>query len=96
MQLFLSRGYEDMLPLRSVGVSVSSLVSDTTPLRMDLFGSAAQRDKHMTVARCVDEIRSRFGTQIINRGSITYNPVFRQINPIDDHTIHPVPFYTGK
>lgn len=95
MQLFHAYGYAAMLPLRSIGVSVSSLQPEGTPLQMDLLGDTAQRDRQLALARCVDGLRSRFGTQSILRGHILASSDFFGINPQDDHIIHPVPFYNG-
>lgn len=95
MALFESRGYVAMLPLRSVGVSVSSLVHESVPEQQDLFGFAGKRKKQQDLAVAVDSIRQRYGTQVIMRGNVLRNAAFSGINPHDDHTIHPVPFYTG-
>lgn len=95
MGLFDSRGYAAMLPLRSVGVSCGSLVPFSAPVQMDLMGRAARQQRQLDLARSVDQIRLRFGTQIIQRGNVLANPGFSGINPHDDHVIHPVPFYAG-
>ncbi|NLA52757.1 MAG: DNA polymerase IV [Clostridiales bacterium] len=95
MQLFTSRSYERMLPLRSVGVSCSSLTSFYAPLQMDLMGKAASWERQLELAKSVDQIRRRYGTQIIQRGNVLAKPAFSSINPHDDHVIHPVPFYAG-
>lgn len=95
MDLFISRNYQAMLPLRSVGVSCSSLADARAPVQMDLMGQAAKRQRQLDLARSLDQIRNRFGTQIIQRGNVLANPAFSGINPHDDHVIHPVPFYAG-
>ena len=95
MGLFEERGYAVMLPLRSIGVSVSSLVQASAPVQQDLFGFAGKREKQEDLAKAVDSIRQRFGTQAIMRGNVLGNAAFSGINPHDDHTIHPVPFYSG-
>lgn len=43
MRRFAQRDYARMLPLRSIGVSVSSLADAGKPLQLDLFGDAARR-----------------------------------------------------
>lgn len=94
MALYQERGYDSMLPLRSIGVSVSSLTPDSTPEQLDLFGAAVRRSRQLDLAVAVDDIRRRYGTQVIQRGNVMAS-VFSGINPHDDHTIHPVPFYAG-
>lgn len=95
-ELFNQRHYDRMLPIRSMGVHCSSLVLDDAPEQIDLFGNVDRRDKELKLARSIDDIRRRFGTQIIQRGIIMAQTPFKEINPKDDHTIHPMPFYTGK
>ncbi len=95
MQLFISRDYAQMLPLRSVGVSGSRLTSFYAPLQMDLMGKAASWEKQVELAKSIDQIRRRYGTQIIQRRNVLAHPAFSDINPHDDHVIHPVLFYAG-
>lgn len=93
--LFRER-YTHMLPLRSMGVHCSSLVPDDTPIQLDLLGRALHREKELALAHSIDDIRRRFGQMSIQRGIILAEKPFSDINPKDDHTIHPVPFFTGK
>lgn len=55
----------------------------------------SQREKQETIEKAVDDIRQRYGMQTILRGSVMIDKTFSSINPHDDHTIHPVPFYSG-
>jgi DNA polymerase-4 len=95
ISLFRER-YTQMLPLRSMGVHCSSLVPDDSPIQLDLLGKALHREKELTLAKTIDDIRRRFGQMSIQRGIVLAEKPFADINPKDDHTIHPVPFYTGK
>lgn len=89
------RRYKRNLPLRSVGISCSSLSLDTVPVQLDMLGDQEHRDKQERLDSAVDDVRKRFGTQIIMRGVVMADSRFAQINPKDDHTIHPVPFFSG-
>ncbi len=89
MELFFSKQYERMLPLRSIGVSVSSLRHATDPVQLDIFGDEKRRQKEISLAGTVDELRSRFGTMMIRRGNVLASPSFANINAFDDHTIYP-------
>ena len=95
MRLFIARDYASMFPLRSIGVSVSSLTDAQDPLQLDLFGDTLKRDRQLDLAKTVDQIRTRFGTQVIRLGNVLARPAFAVINPHDDHTIHPEQFYAG-
>ena len=85
-----------MLPLRSLGVSCSSLVSETTPFQLDLMTDNVKREKMMSVANTVDDIRRRFGHHVVKRGIVMSDESVSQINPKDEHMLHPVPMFTGK
>ena len=95
ISLFRER-YTRMLPLRSMGVHCSSLVPADSPIQLDLMGNALHREKELALAQSIDDIRRRYGQMSIQRGIILAEKPFSTINPKDDHTIHPVPFYTGK
>ena len=93
-ELFAER-FQRYLPLRSVGVSCGSLVSDKMPIQLDMLGDQEQREKAELVDAAVDSLRNRYGNQIIQRGVVLTDSAFASINPKDDHTIHPVPFFAG-
>lgn len=95
MDLFTHRGCEAMLPLRSAGVSVSTLRSTMTAVQLDLFGMTIHRDKLEHAERAVDDIRRRYGMQSVLRGNVMAQRAFSKINPYNDHVIHPVPWYAG-
>ncbi len=94
MQLFAERFIRGF-PYRSVGISCSMLSPDTDPVQLDLLGDEAKRLRKETLERSMDDLRRRYGHQIVQRGVVLGNPKFAQINPKEDHTIHPVPFFAG-
>jgi DNA polymerase-4 len=96
MTLFAQRDYARMLPLRSIGVSVSSLADAHDPLQMDLFGDAARRDRQLRLDSAVDVIKRRFGSKAVIRGNVLAHPLFSVLDPYTNNTIHPVPFYVGQ
>ena len=96
MRLFAERDYARMLPLRSIGVSVSSLADAGKPLQLDLFGDAARRDRQLRLDETVDVIKGRFGSKAVIRGNVLAHPLFSVLDPYTNNTIHPVPFYAGQ
>ncbi|MDD2429262.1 MAG: DNA polymerase IV [Eubacteriales bacterium] len=91
-EIFTKKGYANILPLRSLGVSVTSLESDKRPVQMDLLGSALRREKSNAASRAVDDIRRRFGARAIERGIALLDADYNAINPKEDHVIHPLGF----
>ncbi len=84
-----------MLPMRSLGISCSSLVPAESPLQLDMLVDNEKREKQIALAASVDDIRRRFGYKVIQRGIVLMDDQVAQINP-KEHTLHPVPLYTGK
>ena len=93
-QLFESR-FIHALPLRSVGVSCSALSLEGAPVQMDLFGHQAHREKQHRLDCALDSIRRRYGNLSVVRGVVLAEPRLARVDPKDDHTIHPQPFFTG-
>lgn len=94
MQLFHER-FQSGLPYRSVGVSCSALSMDDAPIQLDFMGDEEHRMALESMEHAIDGLRRRFGHQIVQRGVVLTDRGYADINPIDDHTIHPVPFFSG-
>ena len=95
IELF-NRRYTGRLPLRSMGVHCSSLVPGSAPEQTDLFGNAFRREKELSLARSIDDIRRRWGHQIIQRAVVLADPLFAKVNPKEEHLIHPVSYFNSK
>ena len=87
----LEARFLDCLPLRSLGVSVSQLTGDGQPLQTGLFGEE-RREKQEALDRSLDDLRRRFGHQIVQRGIVLTDRSFVRVNPKEEHFIHPVAF----
>jgi len=95
LALFNSR-FASGFPYRSVGLSCSALTPDNAPIQLDFTGDEERRVHLETLERSIDDLRRRYGHQIVQRGIVLCDTGYAQINPVEDHTIHPVPFYTGS
>lgn len=91
MQLFNTNGYAAMLPLRSIGVSVSNLQSLDAPAQLDFMNDHRHRDRHLAIARCIDGLNARFDTQMITRGNTMVSSIFSAMDHQNDHTIQSLP-----
>ncbi len=94
LSLFEAR-FASGFPYRSVGLSCSALTPDNTPIQLDFTGDEARRMHLETLERSIDDLRRRYGHQIVQRGIVLCDRGYAQINPVEEHTIHPVPFYAG-
>lgn len=54
MELFVSRNYQSMLPLRSIGLSVGSLNPSNGPLQLDMFGKTLHVETVTLITRTKD------------------------------------------
>ena len=82
-------------PLRSMGLSCSMLTADNEPVQLDFTGDEQRRMQRETLERSIDDLRRRYGHQIVRRGVVLLDRGYAAINPVDDHKIHPVPFFAG-
>ena len=87
--------YTHGFPFRSVGLSCSDLSPDTSPVQLDFTHDEAQRMKAERLDHAIDELRRRFGHQVVRRGVVLMNRQYAQINPVEEHTVHPVPYFAG-
>ena len=83
-------------PLRSIGIRATDLVTAAQPEQLTLFCNADAREKREKLERSVDEIRRRFGHYAICRAAVTMDKTLLNINPKEDHTIHPVGYFKAK
>ena len=94
MRLF-DRRFAQGFPYRSVGLSCSALTPDDAPVQLDFLGDEARRIKTERLESAIDGLRRRFGHQIVRRAVVLIDGQYAQINPKEEHTVHPVPFYAG-
>ena len=94
VQLFDGR-FAGGFPYRSAGLSCSVLTQDDAPVQLDFLGDEARRIKTERLESAIDGLRRRFGHQIVRRAVVLTDGQYAQINPKEEHTVHPVPFYAG-
>lgn len=89
------RHFSHGFPYRSVGLCCTMLSPDDAPIQLDFTGDEERRIRMEQLERAVDGLRRRFGHQIVRRGVILTDVPCSKINPVEEHTVHPVPFYAG-
>lgn len=94
MRLFDER-FAHGFPYRSAGISCSNLVPDDAPIQLDFLGGEERRMSLEALEGSLDDLRRRYGQHVVQRGIVLTDKAYSKINPVDDHTIHPVPFYAG-
>lgn len=94
LQLFQER-FALGFPYRSIGLSCSALSPQDEPVQLDFMGDEAQRMKNERLENAIDGLRRRFGHQIVRRAVVLTDRQYATVNPVEDHTMHPVPFYAG-
>lgn len=85
--------YDWRLPVRSVDVRVSNLVTDGYYEQLDLFTDVEQREKMKKMDEVVDVICKRFGFYSIQRGLMYQDRRLSSVNAREEHTVHPNTFF---
>ena len=83
------------LPLRSMGVSCSRLSPADAPAQLCFADDPASLARQAELDRAIDDLRRRYGHNVVQRGVVLENAAFSHLKPKEDHTIHPVPFFAG-
>ncbi len=80
-------------PLRSLGVSVSSLAPAGALMQLSFLPEDATRQRRQMLEQAVDGIRDRYGHFAIQRAIMLYDRALGHINPEDEHVVHPEPYF---
>ncbi|MGB4984424.1 MAG: DNA polymerase IV [Erysipelotrichaceae bacterium] len=86
----LNNNYLWELPLRSIGVSTSSLVNDDCVTQLNLWEDVSSND--LIIEKTIDDIRNKYGFYSIKRLSLLLDEDLTDFNPKGDHVIFPVSF----
>ena len=74
-----------MLPLRSIGLRASELVSSDAPEQLDLFTDHAKLDAYRAIDSTVDEVRRLYGYHSIGRGLTGLDDKLGRLNAQEEH-----------
>lgn len=85
--------YAFWIPLRSIGVSVSSLTPDSGELQLSLFQDERVRLQQKKIDQVMDQIRNRYGFQAVKRCALLAKPDLTDFDPKGSHIIHPVGYF---
>ncbi len=94
MELFIAN-YRWQKPLRSIGVRMTNLTFGETHAQLSVFCKEEKRRRIEILEETVDVVRNRFGHKSIGRATLLKEKARFNINPKEDHVIHPVPFSKG-
>ena len=87
--------YDWKLDVRALGVRVSNFTEGK--IQYDLFKDRRNLDKNLRLDNVMEDLRSRFGYNIIRRGNILLHTELASLSPKSEtHIIHPVGFFKAK
>lgn len=89
----VKENYNFALPLRSIGVSISTLEPDGLIHQMNLFVDEESRAKQRVLDRTIDQIRQKYGFAKLKRCSLLLDQELTDFNPKGDHVIHPISYF---
>ena len=84
--------YDFSSDIRSMGVRVTDLVPDSTPIQLDVFGNEELRVRQARLDETVDDLRKRFGNLALRR-AVTIGDAMSGLDPKKDHVIHPIGYF---
>ncbi|NLY62455.1 MAG: DNA polymerase IV [Erysipelothrix sp.] len=89
----LDEHYPFFLPLRSIGIKASDLSDNAGVYQLNFFQdeSIRKRDKDLDI--CIDEIRDKYGFEVIRKLSTDLNKNLTDFNPKGEHVIYPVAWF---
>lgn len=87
----VDKNYDFTIPLRSIGVSLSSLVesSRSETYQLNLFEDNESYMDNRVIDRTIDHLRDRFGFSSVKRCSVLLDPELTEMNPREEHVIFP-------
>lgn len=77
--------------VRAVGVSVSEFYFGNEQL--DFFGSVQKDEKQKRLDRAIDQIRKKYGNNVIQLAVVYKDPKIRDLDVKGEHVIHPYSFF---
>ncbi|MCL1847566.1 MAG: DNA polymerase IV [Coriobacteriia bacterium] len=79
-------------PIRTMGVRAANLVDAAVPVQLDLFGDEDRRFALERLDATIDELRRRFGNNIVRRAVALGDEKMTPLDIRKEHVIHPVGF----
>lgn len=89
----LTANWREGDPLRSLGVSVSTLSPANELIQLSFLPETAARQKQQILEQTIDSIRERYGHFAIQRAIMLYDRALGKINPEEEHVVHPEPYF---
>lgn len=83
------------LPLRSLGVSASGLISTLQDTQTNLL-MPVKKHKNKNLEEALDEIRKRYGHNAVRRGIVVWDSSLSQLNPVDNHSTQALSAMHGR
>ena len=87
--------FKDVYPwreyVRGIGLSVSDFYFG--PEQLDMFGDIEQSEKQRSLDTAIDELRKKYGHDVIQLAEVYKDPKIRALDIKGEHTIHPYSFF---
>jgi len=80
------------MPIRTIGVRASNLIANKVT-QISFLPDVKNQIKNEELERTIDKIRNRYGYYTIRRGLMYEDKVLSDLNPKEDHLIHPESYF---
>ena len=82
------RHYDWTSPVRSIGLSISDFVYESTPVQLDFYHSYQTAVQQEKLAKTVDSLRSRFGNGCVQRAIVLLDRELTHTPPEQEFAMH--------
>lgn len=90
----LKENYAWRKPIRSIGVTLSELSSDTTPAQTSLFFDEHKRERQEKLDKSLDNIKKRFGSFSVRPATLLADKALSGFSPKEENIVHPVGYFS--
>lgn len=90
----LKENYTWRKPIRSIGVTLSELSSDTTPAQTSLFFDEHKRERQEKLDKSLDNIKKRFGSFSVRPATLLADKALSGFSPKEENIVHPVGYFS--
>jgi len=93
MELFYARQYQQLLPVRGVGLRCTMLSHNTDPVQTDMFFDVAKHEGKERLEGAVRALQDRYGSKSIQLGVMMTDAKIARVNPKELHVQPAAPYY---
>lgn len=89
----LKQHYTFSKSIRTIGITVSNLTSNSISTQTSLFEDEKSREKLMSLDATIDNLKERYGCYSIKIAKTMLDPILSNFSPKEEHVAHPISYF---